>query len=78
MADIPEPKCPEMAMQGPENSGPPEPGSFAAGYHEGREDVLYALAAGHQWALDALEKHKSKVAKIGALNALIEKERDRA
>lgn len=72
-----EPELVDQPMTQTESSGPPEPGSFAAGYHEGREDVLYALAAGHQWALDALEKHKAKVVKVGAMNALIDKERDK-
>lgn len=78
MTNIPEPKYPELAMQGPENSGPPEPGSFAAGYAEGREDVLSSLAMGHKWAVDEFEKHKAKVAKIAEINALIDKERGRA
>lgn len=56
--------------------GPPELGSFRAGYHEGREDLLYAIAAGHQWALDLLAEHKAKQAKIGELNALIKQEQE--
>jgi hypothetical protein len=35
-----------------ESTTEPEPGSFGAGYREGRGDVLYALARGHQWAFD--------------------------
>lgn len=45
-------------MHGPASSGPPEPGSFADGYQHGRDDLLYALAAGHQWAVDLLEAVK--------------------
>jgi hypothetical protein len=65
MSEQPEP------MTSIADPGPPEPGSFRAGYHEGREDVLYALAAGHQWALDLLAEHKAKQAKIAELNAQI-------
>jgi hypothetical protein len=38
-----------------------QPGSFADGYREGREDVLFALARGHAWALAALEAERAKV-----------------
>jgi len=46
-----------MAKTGP--SEPPTPGGFADGYNEGRKDLLFALARGHQWALDALAAERA-------------------
>ena len=73
MSKVPEPES--VAMQGPESSGPPEPGSFADGYHQGQDDVLFGLAHGHRWALDKLDGMKARLAKIAELNAAISKER---
>lgn len=34
---------------------------FSTGYEEGRNDLLFALAKGHRWAVDKLEGVKSEV-----------------
>lgn len=65
------------AMTGAADPGPPAPGSFADGYHQGREDVLSSLAAGHHWAVKAFEEAKDKQRKIDESNAKIDQERQR-
>ena len=41
---------------------PIESGSFADGYQHGRDDILYALAHGHEWALKLLAKVRDAAA----------------